>query len=521
LALEAVADRISLEGLFPPAGGIEESRGEGAGAGYGQTGRGAGTRRAYHVFNPLPYDREEVVPITVWDYEGDINQAAAEAPAADGKAGTPLALQHGESGGYWGHHFDTLLVKVAVPSCGYATVIIEEKAAGSPAVTFINDMRTQHSDRFSLENDYIRAELNPLDGSIASFTDKKTGAELAPRAGGFGVFRLASEGHHKNVTEGNPGMSAWFTGRFKKIEDINQDIEIRPAASGDMRTAFELTAPFGSGSRLKAVISLEAGSRLLRYDVTCDWREFGAADTGIPNLHFRLALNYPGNYLFDVPFGLTRRAAADMDLPAESFVLAENRGGKASVALFSLDKYAFRCLDDSLALTLIRGAIDPDPPPETGRHLISFALGPVAAGASGAGLVKESLCYRRALTVISATSLSTLPGAGGGLAPSGSFCAVKGGILSSVKQPEQDACGSGGDGPAKRLIFRIYEVEGKEAAAQISLVCAAAASAWFTDAAEEKHLGDCAVSSDGKTVSFTLPPHSVRAVLVTLKTDNR
>jgi alpha-mannosidase len=504
LALEAVADRIALPGLSPADGGdggIEESRGEGAGVGYGQSGRNAGKRRVYHVFNSLPYSREEIVPITVWDYEGDIAQAAAEDPS-----GKNLPLQHGESGGYWGHNFDTLLVKVPVPSCGYATVVVDEKPDYSQKTSFANDMRVQHPDRFVLENEHIRVELNPLDGSAASFIDKKTGAELAPRQGGFGVFVLAEEGHHKSITNWNPGMSAWFTGRYKKIEAIDKNLEIRPAASGDMRNAFELQAPFGSGSKLKAVVSLEAGSRLLRYDVTCDWREFGAEDRGIPNLHFRLALDYKPDYLFDIPFGLVKRQAADMDLPAESFVLAGNPGGASSAALFSLDKYGFRCLEDSLALTLIRGAVDPDPTPETGRHRISFAVSPVENGVSGETLVKESLRYRRPLTVISGRNL---PGKGGGprdglLPAEASFCTLKGGILSSVKRAEK-----GG----KRLVFRIFEAEGREGKAEIGLAFAAAA-AWLTDASEEKRLEDCALSSDGKTVSFNLPPYGVRAVVL-------
>jgi alpha-mannosidase len=510
LALEAVADRIGIQGLFPAAGGITESRGEGAGVGYGQNGRSAGKRRVYHVFNSLPYSREELVPITVWDYEGDIAQTAAE-----DASGKNLPLQRGESGDYWGHHFDTVLVKAAAPSCGYATVIIDEKPDYSQKISFVNDMRVQYPDRFILENDLVRVELNPLDGSAASFIDKKTGAELAPPQGGFGVFRLAEEGRYKSVTGWNPGMTAWFTGRYKKIEDINKNIEIRPVSSGDrvsqgdIKNAFELTMPFGSGSKLKVIVSLEGGSKLLRYDVTCDWREFGAEDRGVPNLHFRLALDYKPEYLFDIPFGLTERKAADMDLPAESFVLAGNPGGKSAAALFSLDKYGFRCLDDSLSLTLIRGAVDPDLTPETGRHHISFAVSPVETGAAVEELVKESLCYRRPLTVISGRNL---PGkkrdTGNGTLPAtASFCTLKGGILSSMKQAEK-----GG----KKLVFRVFEAKGVETRAEISLGFAAAA-AWLTDASEEKRLGDCALSEGGKTVSFNLPPYSVRAVVVELR----
>ncbi|MDR2618042.1 MAG: glycosyl hydrolase-related protein [Treponema sp.] len=496
LALEAVAANIDTKKLLPGTASIEESQGEGAGVGYGQNGRGAGKRRSYFVFNPLPYDREETVSVTVWDYEGDFNHIHAE-----DASGMALEVQKGESGNYWGHHFDTLITRIPVPSCGYTTIIIDEKVDYTRKTGFTNDMRVQSPDRFVLENEYIQAVLNPLDGSIASFIDKKTGVDLAPQSGGFGVFRLATEALRKGITAWESSMSAWFIGRFKEIKSITAGVEIRPAAQGGLRTAYELSVPFGNGSSIKTLISLDAGSRLLRYNVRCVWREFGSGETGIPNLHFHLPLSYKPDYLFDVPFGMTKRPATDIDLPAESFVVAKNAGRASSLALFSLDKYGYRCREDSLALTLIRGAIDPDPTPETGTHAISFAISPVSEGEDPA---RESLIYRRPVTVISGKSR---PASSATLAPSGSLFSLKGGVLSALKRLEK-----GG----KKLLFRIYEETGRETQADLSLSFPAA-SAWFTDATEEKRLGAAAVSGDGKTVTFKLPAYSVLALVVELK----
>ena len=517
LALEAVADRINVSTplLSRSAESKEsaESVGEGAGVGYGQTARAAGKRRAYHIFNSLPYDREETVTITVWDYEGNIADAVFDS------GGRILPMQKGETdtgwkflydtgaatvenmlvhGTFWGHKFDTFVVKVKVPSCGYTTVMLDEKPDYTQKTWFTNDMRVQKADVFVLENEYLKATLNPLDGSIASLVDKESGAEIAAAGGGFGIFRLAREAHHKGVTGWDEGMSAWFIGRYKSIENITSGIEIRPVAQGPLRTAYELSGRFGSLSSFKAIISLDAGSRLLRYDLSCDWREFGSRED-IPNLHFYLPLDYKPDYLFDVPYGMTRRQAADMDLPGESFVLAENAKGP-SLALFSLDKYGFRCKEDSMALTLIRGSIDPDLTPETGRHRISFA---VSCGVKDReALARESLCYRRSLTVVSGRGRSD-----GTLAQEGSFLSLKGGIVSALKLAEKKE---------KALVCRIYEAEGKEAKAELRLAFPAE-SAYLTGITEEKRLEDVSVSGDGKTVTFVLPPWSVRTLLVNLK----
>jgi alpha-mannosidase len=293
-------------------------------------------------------------------------------------------------------------------------------------------------------------------------------------------------------------MTAWLTGRCKSIEEITRGIEIRYLGEGALRNAVELSVCFGSGSSLKTIISLDAGSRLLRYDIICDWREIGS-DEGIPNLHFYLPLNNTPSFLFDTAFGMIERKAADMDMPGESFVLAEAPNGP-SLALFSLDKYGFRCKEDGMSLTLIRSSIDPDTTPEIGRHRISFALSPV--GKNQEELAKQSLLYRRDLTVISGKRHS-----GGNLPPQGSFLSLKGGILSAVKQAEKDS---------RALILRVFEVEGRETSAELHLAFPVE-SAVLTDATEEKCLGDVSVSADGKTVSFTLPPWCVRAIKLNLQ----
>jgi alpha-mannosidase len=541
LALSAIAERITAS---PPAGAppsreaFPESRGEGAGAGYGQTGRGIGRERVYHLFNPLPFDRRELSAITVWDYEGDFSQVRVRDPA-----GKPLPSQTGESGLYWGHRFDTLLVDAAVPACGYTTVRINEEPCYSPKTFFINDMRVQSPDRFILENEAVRVSLNPRDGSIASFIDKARGTEMAHPQGGFGIFRLALEDVHQDVTNWQPGMSAWFAGRYKRIIPITEGFEITPVLagagpSGDMykqggaalfnqqvlRTGYKLRTTFGAASGdasgtasvLEAVISLDAGSALLRYEISCDWREFGSEAAGVPNLHFYLPLNYKGIFRFDLPFGITERAPRDMDLPAESFVLAENPGGP-SLALLSMDKYGFRCREDSMALTLIRGAYEPDLTPETGRHRISFAIAPVSAVPADCGaLIRESLAYRHPFTVISGKgkgAANKAPAAGPagerGLKVEDSLLrladnSAPGIVLSAVKGPE-----AGG----KRLLLRVYETAGSGGNAVFRLGLSARA-AYFTDATETERLGGCSLGDQGRTLSFPVPAFSVRAVIV-------
>jgi hypothetical protein len=100
--------------------------------------------------------------------------------------------------------------------------------------TFYNDMRIQTPDTFILENDLVKVTLNPSDGGIASFIDKKTGVELATGQAGMGIYRLANECVNKGITYWKNGMSAWFIGRYNEIQNIDKRIEIVPYNQGPL-----------------------------------------------------------------------------------------------------------------------------------------------------------------------------------------------------------------------------------------------------------------------------------------------
>jgi alpha-mannosidase len=499
LAQEAISKNINTAPLFKNTVVSNESTGQGAGVGYGQTGRGIGKERVYHIFNSLPNNRREITAVTIWDYEGDFSQIAAR-----DDNGTSLPCQTGESGDYWGHHFDTLLVDVSVPACGYTSIIIDEKPDYMQKTTFHNNMRIQKPDVFVLENEYIRVSLNPYDGSIASFTDKRSGREMSVPGGGMGIFRLANECIQKSITEWKGGMSAWFIGRFNDIISINRKIEIVPLSQGPLRTAYKLTWRFGNNSGITVILSLDAVSEYLRYEVTCDWWEFGSEEAGgIPNLHFYVPLNYSGKYHFDVPGGITERKPVDMDLPAQSLVLAENINGPVSLALFSMDKYGFRCSDNSVAITLIRGSYDPDMTPETGRHKIEFAIAAVSGeDTESARIIQKSQMYRHPFTVISGKSHP------GKLNTSASLFCHKSGpvVVSAFKSAESGE---------KKFILRVYETEGKNSKAEFYLGFTAV-NAYFTDATEQKLQGYCTLDDGGKILTIEIPPYAIRAVVLEL-----
>jgi alpha-mannosidase len=525
LALGSVAKHINTAPLFKKPGNPDETRNDtraqGAGAGFFQTGRGTGKERVYHFFNHLPYPRSGVTPLVVWDYEGDYTQIVAR--DRDGKC---LRLQWIEESDYCGHHYDLFLVEAAVPPCGWSSVMINEEPDYRQIAVISQDtvqrgtqyeiidvfnpvkrpvffqyQQLQKPDEFVLENENIRVMLNSLDGTIVSFIDKKTGEELSP-PGGTGIFRLANECIKKGFTSWNTGMSSWTVGRYNSVESVHKKVEITPLSLGELRTAYRIQCGFGNGSVLSVVISLDAGDSFLRYGVICDWREFGSDQSGgVPNLHFHLVLPYKGRYRFDIPGGVIERKSQAMDMPAQSFVLAENPGGRISTAIISRDKYGFRVLENSIAVTLIRGSYGPDLSPEAFTHSIEFAVAIIPSSDAGnTALIHRSKIFRHPVTVISGKNQQ------GSLESEGSILEyVSGNISVSSFKGKEDENG--------KFILRLFETQGAMTKAVFRLN-SSASSAYYTDATEEKKAGTITLEEGGKLISIDLPPYSVRSVVI-------
>ena len=383
-------------------------------------------------------------------------------------------------------------------------MILKEQPDYEPRTWFSNQMQVQTADTFVLENEHLKVELDSNTGAIVDFFDKNANTQLADPSRGGGLFRLATEAVKKRITEreGNDKMdemSAWFIGRYRKMKVLDEDIELKAIARGPLRTAWLAKIPCEESS-LEVLIWLDAGARELRYDVKCKWRHFGSDETGVPNLHFTYPFPYTSNnYRQDVPFGTIGRKDCNMDVPANSFTLAEKNEGGSSLLMLSRDKYGVRCLDNRVNLTLMRGAYHPDQTPETDTHVIQFALTAAPANSMNSELWRISEQYL--------FPFSVLPGRfhDGELPASSSLMMIQSdAYISGVKMTQDD----------KAILVRAAELDGKPGELKIELGFTAK-SARITDITETKSLpGRCELQQDGRILICQIAPNSVCNVIV-------
>jgi alpha-mannosidase len=496
-ALRSIASHIDTSKWISGNESVRESVSEGAGVGFGaedyqipQAERGRGRNRVYHFFNSALYPRQEVVEITVWDWNGD--KDSIQFVDAEGKP-IPFQLLSDKDSSYWGHQYFKALLFVKVPAGGYTTCILAEKKLEKISLGFPLDARVERPARPVLENKHLKAAFDPRTGAIVSLVDKGNGQEIVDPGRPSAVFHFIEE-------DDSRGMTSWVVGNYRKVININDAgvtfTEVRNE-EGLLRQSIRYEVKF-SKSTLRVHVYLDQDSTCLGFDIECDFRELGEKGKGIPQLGFYLPLGYECRaYRYDVPSGTIERRPMDMDVPAISWAAALPRDtGRKALTLICGSKNGFRGVDNSLSLSLIRASIDPDPYPEVGLHQFSFHLS-LPNATSNREFIEEAYSCCHPIQV-----LSGIPSKGE-LLPAGSFMTLEEGSIAvqAIKKPEE---GSKTDS----LIIRGYETEGRRTNAKIWF-CRNIASACYVDIHERPVESELAVKTGGHNVSFGVEPHEV------------
>jgi alpha-mannosidase len=290
---------------------------------------------AVTVFNSLSWRRQALVPLP----------AAWPGAALDGQV-LPTQQIDGQR-----------VARLAVPACGWTTL---QPAAAAQANT-----EAVVATPTLLENALLRVELN-VRGEITRLYDKESQRELA--AGVCNQFRM-----YKDVPS---GWDAW---------DIDSTYQATPVAlPGQADTQVVASGPLLgrlqvrrtlSNSSLEQTITLEAGSRVVRFDTQIDWQE----SHKLLKVAFPVAV-HANDALYDIQFAYLERPTHGsrqydrdrFEVPHQKWVaLAEaNRG----CAVLNDCKYGSNTVGHSINLTLLKSALAPDMTADKGQQQFSYAF---------------------------------------------------------------------------------------------------------------------------------------------------
>ena len=356
-----------------PEAGLYDSQSEGAGAGYGIehfTGvpaaeRGLGLLRVFHVFNTLPVPRRGVVEMTVWDYTGDLSRVHIQ---DDQGKEVPFQVMDTVPQRYWDHRYFRILALAEVTALGCATLVLRQREAEAYPVHLQNarEQIAQFYDDIVLDNGILRAVIDACTGRLKRLTETETGLDLIPEGQTAGLSWLDTE---------RRTSSAWNIGRTLKEIPVDHCTELTCPAWGCLRQQARAVYQIKGGCRAPSVAevtySLDRNSPMLRVSLKVDWQEQGG-DT-IPVLVWKTpAAELTGQFRYLIPAGSILRGPLNNDVPGITGAAVREDG--KTLLMTSDSKYGFRGAKDSLTMTLINSAVNPDPYPERGIHHITLWL---------------------------------------------------------------------------------------------------------------------------------------------------
>ncbi|HEV7666506.1 MAG TPA: glycoside hydrolase family 38 C-terminal domain-containing protein, partial [Chloroflexota bacterium] len=291
------------------------------------------------VFNPAPFPSADYIEVP---------------------SGIPIAGQETADGG-------RLVWCADVPPNGYRAM----RLRGTASPPLPGPLRISQRE---IDTPFWHMELD-THGRITWLQDKRINREVVPRG---------ALGNRLVVFEDKPlDYDAWDIDAFyvaKSIE-IDQLDSARILESGPERAILELRWRIADRSRIVQRLCVYARSPRIDFITDVDWQERQA----LLRVAFATAIrNRRATY--EIQFGTIDRPThrntsweeAAFEVPAQRWVdLSDATSG---VALLADCKHGYSAQADTLWLSLLKGAVDPDPEADRGEHHFTYSLLPHAAG---------------------------------------------------------------------------------------------------------------------------------------------
>lgn len=330
----------------------------------------------------------------------------------------------------------------------------------------------------TLDNGVLRVTVSPVTGWIEQIVDLRSGRQLLAAPGG-NVLSLWREDSFAGPSEAE--WNAWDIG-------VSEHFEHAQLSRPPVRTASDsITCEHMWGSSgFRSAVTLGSSSDWIDFQLECDWQE----TLVLLRTEFALELSPEAEAWHEIAYGAVRRQKNGAEVPAYRWV--DISDAESGAALISNSRCAHSVLANTVRMTLLRCATNPDPISDRGRFTFRYRLKP------------HSGTWREGDVVASACELN-LP-----------RCTFLGRAVRQTDLPTVEgtgvyvgACKLAEDGEA--VVMRVYEAHGRKAGAHVSV------PSWCTAVAESNLLEDCErelTSNDGVDLQFE--PFELKTLLFRL-----
>ncbi|MGW5449372.1 alpha-mannosidase [Streptomyces asiaticus] len=280
------------------------------------------------VFNPHPWTLDG-------DVEFEFGQAATVRLTDDTGAAVPVQPTRSEStmAGSRGR----LAFRASVPPLGHRVYHLlpgaERDSAGPVSATDT-----------SLENEYLRVEIDPATGWLRSLVDKETGAELMPKAPGDHAVVVddPSDTWGHRIHSYDKAIGAFTARRCRLVE------------SGPVRAVLRVESAYGRSEMAEELV-LSAGSRHVEVRTVVDWHE----RLTLLKLRFPTALT-DVTATHEIPYGHLERTPDGTEEPTQAWVDVTGTlpgGARAGLTVVNDSKYGHDVRGGEIGMTALRSPV--------------------------------------------------------------------------------------------------------------------------------------------------------------------
>ncbi|MGH9432061.1 MAG: alpha-mannosidase [Terriglobia bacterium] len=432
------------------------------------------------VFNSLSWKRTDVTEAEV-QFPGAA--AEIEVQDADGHVVPSAVISRDDST----HTVKVRFLARSLPAIGYKVFHVISAAHPREASTTLQASGT------TLENEFMRAEIDPRTGCVTSLLNKKDGKNIL-KTGANGNLLETFVDKPKEYDAWNIGWPYDQT----KTELVDAQ-EVKLVENTAIRAVVRVKKNFQKSSFVQDI---------------CMYPEIPRADVNMQvnwhETHIMLKVAFPLDITpematYEIPYGTIQRPAIPRSKAEEAeWEVCAQRWGDLSdsdrgFSLLNDCKYGYDTVEKGvIRLTLLRSPISPDAMADQGFHEFTYAMYPHAGDWKEAGteLRGYELNYRAIPLVVEAHE--------GSLPSSYSFVTIQPGnvILTAIKKAEDD----------NSIIFRFFEFEGRPAQVQLHLP-EAATQAVETNLMEKKEKS-MALGPTGQELTTSIGSYEIKSVKV-------
>lgn len=313
------------------------------------------------VFNTKGFAGDEIVPLGETDVQALLDEA-----------GTLYPVQHTEKGAF--------VSLKDLPAKGWRTYQTRTEAVSAPSPFTLSDDR-------HLETPYYTVELDE-NGLFARLYDKENRRE---------VFKSGQKGNLMRMYEDKPiyydnwDIDIYYTEKSWDVTDLQR---LEWEEIGPVCAVLKLERKV-SNSLIRQTIRFYADSRRIDFETWVDWHEH----QHLLKVHFPVDV-HTDEATFDIQFGnLKRKITQNTSWDVARFESCGQKWmdlseGHYGVSLLNDCKYGHSVLDGSMALTLIKSGIEPNPTTDQEEHFFTYVLLP-HAGDWRNGTVREAYCLNQ------------------------------------------------------------------------------------------------------------------------------